>query len=67
MFRDTVNECKPANVKTELMWLNIDQMKTYEALYYKWVDARRKDDNKAENDILNNQMTQLLLELRHKQ
>lgn len=66
MFRDTVNECKPANVKTELMWLNIDQMKTYEALYYKWADARRKYNNKAENDILNNQMTQLLLELRHK-
>ncbi|WP_299458854.1 hypothetical protein [uncultured Microscilla sp.] len=66
MFRDTVNECKPANVKTQLMWLDIDQMKTYEALYYKWTDARRNDNNKAENDILNNQMTQLLLELASK-
>jgi len=64
IFRDTVNECKPANVKTDLRWLNIEQMQTFEKLYYQWVDARRKEDNKAENDILNNQMTQLLLELK---
>ena len=66
IFRDTVNECKPANVKTELMWLNINEMNTYEKLYYQWTEARRKEDNKVQNDILNNQMTQLLLDLQKK-
>ena len=64
IFRDTVNECKPANVKSDLRWLNIEQMQTFEKLYFKWVEAFRKEDNKAEIDLLNNQMTQLLLELK---
>lgn len=66
MFRDTVNECKPANVKAELMWLNINDMKTFEKLYYQWTEGRRKEDNKVQSDILNNQMTQLLLDFQKK-
>lgn len=66
IFRDTVNECKPANVKTDLMWLNIEEMQNFEKLYYQWCDAKRKENNKGENDILNNQMTQLLLNLQQK-
>ncbi|QHT66019.1 hypothetical protein GXP67_04695 [Rhodocytophaga rosea] len=65
---ETIFNNQPANVSSRCFWLNTEDMKTFEKYYYRWNSAGiRSTANKTQLDKLNNDLTQLLLNLINKQ
>lgn len=57
MFRE---EC-PAHIKTSFLWLSLNQMKTFDELYFNWLKALKTDTDSALTHSLSEKLTRFLI------
>lgn len=50
----------PAHIRTEFLWLNIADMKKFEAIYFKWLDFFRRQESDIEADEVTERLAAFL-------
>jgi hypothetical protein len=64
---DIISENSPANVSFQILWLNTEEMESFEQTYYAWMNEKANAlPEKEKLDTLNNTIAQMLLNFKNK-